>query len=185
MDGLNIIRDGISQDEALSLMNRMDELNWSEDISRRTVQFGVRYCYKTKKLIGDVEPLPEWLQALAQRFQPLVTQPITQCIINEYRTTQMIHKHIDTPTLFGPEIVTISLGSSAVMRMRHDDMKQDFDLHSGDVCILSSDARYKWTHEILPSKDPAFLRVSITFRSIVGPVMTVPELTYRAESRAI
>ncbi len=97
------------------------------------------------------------------------TLNIDQCIINEYKRAQKITPHIDHIKHFGPVVATVSLGSSMTMRFTRSQFEPyDIVLQAGDVVVLSGDARYKWSHELIGISAEDFHRISITVRSVVG-----------------
>ncbi len=76
-----------------------------------------------------------------------------------------------SPTLFGNEIASLSLGSSCVMEFTNDTRKIPIFLPSRSLVILRDEARYKRKHGIPARKQdngiPRTHRISLTFRSVV------------------
>jgi alkylated DNA repair dioxygenase AlkB len=146
---------------------------WTDGPGGRKVhQYGSRYDYITKTIMKDVDPIPRQLSMLSQQLvngKFLEALP-EQCIINAYEPGQGITPHTDHVKLFGEEVATVSLGSSAVMVFSKDKESFELYLEPGSLAVLRGDARWKWTHSI-----PARLsdhgirrdrRVSITFRTL-------------------
>ena len=66
------LRSFLSPDEQDEFIRRIDENEgaWLTDLSRRVQQYGWRYDYQARAITSDMRigPLPDWLQALAQRL---------------------------------------------------------------------------------------------------------------------
>jgi alkylated DNA repair dioxygenase AlkB len=139
----------------------LDTYNWRIDLKRRTQHYGARYDYITRKLVYDVQPFPPLIQNFADYISDIIKP--NQCIVNEYTVGQLIGPHIDSK-LFGPIVVTISLGSTMIMKMSKGEESHLFTLEGGDMVILKEEARYEWKHELLPNKESR--RISLTFRTI-------------------
>jgi alkylated DNA repair protein (DNA oxidative demethylase) len=155
-------------------IKELDKMPWSDALNRRTQQYGARYDYKSRKLVYDVEPLSvcPMLDKVAKELNPRL-QSVTgdsklvfdKCIVNEYLAKQRITAHTDSP-IFGPVVMTVSLGSSATMLMtlaKHEPYR--IVLNHGDLVTLTGEARTRWKHEILPGSGKDFRRVSLTFRT--------------------
>jgi len=154
----------------------IDSQKWDKSIQRRTQHYGARYDYKHRKLFYDVQPMDscKTIQKLSSDLEPYFRHygnngyPLAdQCIVNDYLCNQYISAHTDNKC-FGPVVASLSLGYSMILVMK----RKGFDnfsmmLEHGDLLIMTGSSRYDWTHELLPSMDPSFRRVSITFRSIV------------------
>ena len=139
---------------------------WNLSLERRTIHYGVRYDYPTRKLVYDAVPFSPWISNLANNLYQLFGVNFNQCIINEYLSNQKISPHIDAKC-FGDKIVTISFGSTMTMRMSYNNQKINIPLENGDLILLSGEARHLFKHELLPVKNSNFYRVSITFRTII------------------
>jgi hypothetical protein len=114
-----------------------------------------------------------------------------QAIINLYHPGGGISPHVDLLNRFGDGIVGVSLGSGTSMRFARGERNVEGDGAGGDrdhheiwlpprsVLVLTGEARYKWTHGIVPRmKDKVEdvagrdewqwqergVRVSVTFR---------------------
>jgi alkylated DNA repair dioxygenase AlkB len=161
----------IAEDEA-SYLEDLDAEEWSTALSRRTQHYGAVYDYSTRSLstyearpMDHCSTVKRFAELLEPEFQDFGSRKPNQCIVNEYVTRQRIAPHTDAK-VFGPIIMTISLGSSMQIRFTHS-TEETFttELVSGDVLLLSGAARYEWKHELLPSSKKDFRRVSLTFRT--------------------
>ena len=151
----------------------------SRNVGRRVKQYGWRYDYKARAVTSDMRigPLPDWLQALAQRLYDetgLFDRVPEQVIVNEYEPGQGIAMHTDHPG-FGPAVATVSLGDDWEMNFsRPDDgfqAKSRMMLASGSALILAGEARRKWRHGIAKRRKERDTRerkrrLSLTFRTV-------------------
>ena len=87
-----------------------------------------------------------------------------QVTCQEYQQGQGIGPHVDIAA-FGPEIVTISLLSSCVVRFACGERTFRQALEPRSALALSGPARENWTHEI-PARTVTARRISITFRTM-------------------
>lgn len=151
---------------------------WLTDLSRRVQHYGWRYDYSERAITSDMRigPLPDWLQALAQRLFETghFDRPPEQVIVNEYEPGQGIAMHTDHPG-FGPAVATVSLGDDWEMNFsRPDDgfqAKSRMMLASGSALILAGEARKKWRHGIAKRRKERDTRerkrrLSLTFRTV-------------------
>ena len=153
----------------------------SRNVGRRVKQYGWRYDYRARAITSDmrVGPLPEWLQALAQRLYEetgLFERPLEQATVNEYEPGQGIAMHTDHPG-FGPAVATVSLGDDWEMDFsRPDDgfqAKSHMMLQRGSALILAGDTRKKWRHGIAKRQKERDgrerkRRLSLTFRTVLA-----------------
>jgi alkylated DNA repair dioxygenase AlkB len=185
IDGLLYIPSYLSETQHDSLMNAIDNESWRTDLARRTQHYGYIYDYRAKTVdpsmrLGD---LPHWLGNVAEKvyFDSLMPIAPDQAIINEYLPGQGIADHIDCTPCFGDVVISITLGSSAVMELKHRAKVVPVLLEPCSALVLRGDARYHWTHGIPKRKQDVFegrmiergRRISITFRKVV---IAVPEL---------
>lgn len=125
-------------------------------------------------------PIPDYIrQTLLNGEQNC--QQYTQCIINMYEANNEIPWHLDHE-YFGPEVLVYTFGENRPLLLRkpvngdeniHNQEKEDkVYIYSRSLprhCskyALSGPARHVWEHSIPSGKGE---RVSITFRSWVGP----------------
>jgi alkylated DNA repair dioxygenase AlkB len=177
--GLTLINDFITPEEEQLLINLIDKSTWNLTLSRRTQHYGYEYSYtKPKSALNPAEPIPELMQFLIEKINSLfkLTQPINQCIINEYMPGQGIAAHTDS-NIFGNTVISISLSSNVIMEFtKPADVvdKQEELLKRRSCLVLQGDARYKWRHSIPARKSDTYKgvktlrgrRLSITFRSV-------------------
>jgi alkylated DNA repair dioxygenase AlkB len=172
--GLELRENYISIDEERNLIENIDRGNWSTTLKRRTQHYGFEYDYKKRNVqqLNQTQPIPSWCFSLITRLSREVFHIVPeQLIINEYQPGQGISKHIDAP-VFGEPIVSLSLGSHCVMVFTMKERRFEILLPPRSLLILSSESRWKWTHEI-PSRKSDIVngqvlkrtrRISLTFR---------------------
>jgi hypothetical protein len=85
-------------------------------------------------------------------------------IANQYERGQGIAPHIDRIHTFGPIVISLSLQTAATFRLTRGQAHVDVILKPGTAVAIRGDARYKWSHEIMPV---ASERVSLTIRRVV------------------
>jgi len=120
------------------------------------LRFGWSYEFPLKKL----DAWPQWLETLREKLPHPCAAEHCAITLNEYRPGHAITPHIDSE-LFRENIQIVSVGAAAEMKFALGDATEEIKLVHGSVCVISGEARHKWTHEILPV--PA-LRYSIVFR---------------------
>lgn len=180
--GLIIGNDFLSELEETRLLQEIDEQEWSNALDRRTQHYGYIYDYKAKGTKAEpTQPMPPLIASLAKRVSKTckelgISLKPDQAIVNEYLPGQGISAHVDSKILFGSVVVSISLGSQAVMEFKATQLSTSasFLLPRRSMIILSGDARNEFTHEIAKRKTDAVdgkrvargRRVSITFRAM-------------------
>lgn len=182
IEGLNYIEEYISEIEEINLINKIDENEWSNELSRRVQHYGYKYDYKTRRInekmkIGEI---PDWLEKFCRRlFEDKYFEEVPdQVIINEYEPGQGIASHIDCEPCFKETIVSLSLNSDCLMLFtKKFDIKNKKELYlrRRSIIFLSDDARYEWLHGIEKRKNdkvngielPRKRRVSLTFRKVI------------------
>jgi alkylated DNA repair dioxygenase AlkB len=168
-------RDFISAEEEQALLGLIRDLPLTEakyqqyTARRRTVSFGAGYDFSHQHAT-PAPTLPNvfhWLRERAAMWAGLPSQQFVQALISEYQTGTPLGWHRDVPDY--EVIVGISLAGSARLRMRPypwtPERKREIiavDLEPRSAYILRGDARWKWQHQVPPTK---MLRYSITFRS--------------------
>jgi len=186
--GLLYVPDFITQPEHDILLDTINSYTWITDLKRRVQHYGWRYNYKSRNIDYSMflGPLPNWVQALAQRLYDKHYLPSIpdQVIVNEYQSGQGIANHVDCEPCFGNYISSLSLGSPCVMELISlaDKKKVELFLEPRSLVIISGEARYKWTHgiparrkdQILGYTFDRKLRLSMTFRNVVLPNGTCP-----------
>lgn len=166
IDGLCRTVEFISQEEETNLLAEIAKLPWSNELQRRTQQYGYKYDFSNKSGLTNAQPVPEFLQVLQARLHEKgIIWPQTkmdQVIVNEYRLGQKIASHTDSP-LFGDEIVSISLGAPAKMLFSKGNVHHCVSLPRCSVLRMKGAARNDWAHSLWHTERD--IRVSITFRS--------------------
>ncbi|WP_429539383.1 alpha-ketoglutarate-dependent dioxygenase AlkB [Pseudomonas fluorescens] len=172
--GLRVVRDFITKEEEIRLLDWVEQGNWLTDLKRRVQHYGWKYNYKLRKVdsASYLGPLPKWAQTLGQRLLDLgmVKELPDQVIVNEYIGNQGISKHIDCPNCFRGPIVTISLCETWQMTFRFGDEKFETNLAQRSAVSMDGPARYEWSHEIPQRKteqdNVRGRRISLTFRKV-------------------
>jgi hypothetical protein len=161
----------------------IDQQSWRTDIKRRTQHYGARYDYTTRHLIRDVPPIDQCYgivgiqRAITPIFHLLCDKygiskvdgkypEFDQIIVNEYLSNENITAHTDAKH-FGPIIMTVTFGDPAEFIMKHGAETCSIMPWNGCIVALCGDARTSWTHETKKVTNPAFRRVSVTFRTII------------------
>lgn len=167
--GLTFLNSCLDENSQNILLEYIDSKPWLLDLKRRTQHYGARYDYKARRLFYDnilqFEPGSP-IDILRNNVVTLFNGKLPdQCIINEYTSGQSISKHIDA-SCFGDIIVTVSLGDFTDFVMSNNNESIPIRVNKGDVIVLSSDARYKWSHQTKPVHNSNYRRISITFRTI-------------------
>ncbi len=183
--GMHYLSSFLTPDEEAEFIRRIDENEgaWLTDLSRRVQHYGWRYDYSERTITSDMRigPLPEWLQALAQRLHEMgfFDRPPEQVIVNEYEPGQGIAMHTDHSG-FGPAVAMVSLGDEWQMDFSKSDgdaeARSHMMLERGSALILTGEARKKWRHGIAKRKTEGphrernrKRRVSLTFRTVNQP----------------
>lgn len=180
--GLRYCPDFLTPAEEAALTEAIDGADcWSHELKRRVQHYGYRYDYRARLIDESVRtaPFPSWLTDLSRRLRlaGLMQAEAEQAIVNEYLPGQGIANHIDCEPCFGPEIVSISLGSGCELLLSCPSTGQHVALYLDSRCalVLRGKARYEWMHGIRGRlsdlrKGERLLRrrrLSITFRTIM------------------
>jgi alkylated DNA repair dioxygenase AlkB len=185
--GLILRRGFVSAAAASDLVKAIDLGQWNCELRRRVQHYGFKYDYRTRHcgILPAVPALPSWAAKLIARIRNagLVSGSFDQLIINEYLPGQGIAMHVDSPTAFGDEIVSVSLLSSCVLRLSavRDGRDVSIQLDPGDVLVLSGEARSQWKHGIATRKKDVCggrtlvraRRLSLTFRQVARGSKTI------------
>jgi alkylated DNA repair dioxygenase AlkB len=183
--GLRYIRDFLTPEQEAKLLADLDSKEWDGSISRRMQQYGFKFQhrpndqseYNTPRL--EIAPLmPAFLKAMADELLNGKYMPVKadQVIVNEYTPGQGIRHHVDNPLAFEDVVVSISLGSAALMEFKNSktDEVVSWLLEPRSLLILTKDARYQWSHSIPPRTEDVWngivlgreRRVSVTMRKV-------------------
>ncbi|XP_067663773.1 alkylated DNA repair protein alkB homolog 8-like [Haliotis asinina] len=148
-------------------MNLLDQINWNEQGSeaqrtlkhRRVKHYGYEFKYGINN-VDPNDPLPEGVPESCREFlsrameMGVVKHYPDQLTVNQYEPGQGIPPHVDTPPAFEDGIMSLSLGSQAVMDFRHPDDGRHLSvlLPQRSLLVMSGDSRYIWSHGITPRK---------------------------------
>ena len=182
IQGLVYIPNFLTEKEEIDLLQFLNCQKWNTVLKRRTIHFGYTYNYRQRSVTEDdyLGKLPSEFVWIKERIRNCGVSDLDfdQVIVNEYLPGQGIGAHIDQQQMFGPDVITISLGCKVPMVFtdRGGNTTHDVWLDRKSLALLSGDARYKWTHSITPKIsdiDPETgfamkrnTRVSITFRKV-------------------
>ncbi|HVE54629.1 MAG TPA: alpha-ketoglutarate-dependent dioxygenase AlkB [Ramlibacter sp.] len=165
----------LAQEEEAALVGRIAQLPLARmkyqqyEALRRVVSYGGQYDFSAQKL-NEAEPIPEWLHPLRERaaaWAGLAAESFVQALVAEYRPGTPLGWHRDVPDF--EDIVGISLGNEAVMRLRpyppESGRREDvlkLAVAPRSIYLLRGAARWNWQHAVSPTKA---LRYSVTFRT--------------------
>jgi alkylated DNA repair dioxygenase AlkB len=174
-DGMIYQRDFITPEEERVLVAMIAAMPLKEakyqqyTARRRTMNFGAGYDFSHQHTT-PAAPIPSslhWLRDRAASWAGLESTSIVQALIAEYRVGTPLGWHRDVPDY--EVIVGISLAGVGRLRLRpypwSPQHKRDIinvELEPRSAYILRGAARWKWQHQVPPTKT---LRYSITFRS--------------------
>ena len=188
--GVFIIEDFITESEELSLFKTFDIVNDNgQELSHRKVKhFGYEFLYGSNNIDKNTplsDGIPEEFDFLKSRFQDknvndLIPWAPDQLTVNCYLPGQGIPPHVDTHSAFEDPILSLSLWSDVIMEFEKCDkqVKASVLVPRRSLLIMSGEARYFWTHGIIPRKSDVICcidglstkfrekRISCTFRKI-------------------
>lgn len=168
MNGLTYIKDFITEDEENKLITFINSMEWNNELSRRTQQYGYKYNYSKNNILEKAKVIPHQFNFIINAISQKFNKNFDQLIINEYVAGQGISPHIDHIKLFDDTIISISLGSPCVMKFTNNDNIYEQILDRRSMVALQSDVRYKWKHSIPARKSDNNIdrttRISLTFR---------------------
>jgi alkylated DNA repair dioxygenase AlkB len=173
IQGLQYVPDYLDDAEHDRLLAAADAQPWQSTVDHRVQIYGFHYDHRSREAyrIGE---LPEWAAPLTERLRHdgLIDAP-NQLVVNEYRPGEGFFEHIDQ-AVFGDVVVSVSLGSSCVMRFTRDGASHEILLEPRSALVLSGEARWHWKHGIPARTTDTWngrelargRRVSLTFRAI-------------------
>jgi len=176
IEGLRYIPDYLSSEAERALMGVVDTHEWQMTVDHPFQVYGHHYNHKRVEAyrIGE---LPSWSRELAAplRNDDLIPDVPNMLVVNDYPAGSGFFAHVDQ-AVFGDTIVSVSLGSSCVMRFSHTSSGriEECLLEPRSALVLSGDVRWNWKHEIPARKvdifggyeRPRARRVSLTFRAV-------------------
>jgi len=174
--GLRYVPDYLDEHTHDQLMSAVDEHPWQTSVDHRVQVYGYHYNHRERASyrIGE---LPTWARALAMRLRDEghCEHIPNQLVVNDYEPGAGIFAHMDQ-SVFGDIVISVSLGSTCVMRFTDDrsSTAEELLLEPRSLLILTADARWHWKHEIPGrlsdmwngSQYPRSRRVSLTFRAV-------------------
>jgi alkylated DNA repair dioxygenase AlkB len=176
LDGICYVPGYLDQETHNRLMSAVDEHPWQMSADRRVQVYGYSYNHQARSAYR-VGVLPAWADELARRLSRdgYISRVPNQLVANDYRPGVGIFAHIDQE-VFGEVVISVSLGSSCVMRFTDGESRNfhELFLEANSLLVLSGDGRSRWKHEI-PGRTsdtwggreyPRSRRVSLTFRAI-------------------
>lgn len=163
---MEYIENFITDEQESLLIEQIDQQQFSNELKRRTIQYGKRYSYQDK-LLHDTNDIPDFLKDVVEKINEKYNKNFNQIIINEYLPGQCITKHIDNIRFFGNTIVVLSLLSDTHMTFSKQYVESDVvKLERCSLLALTGEMRYKYCHEI-KAKHIKSRRLSITFRELI------------------
>lgn len=182
--GLYIQENVITPEVEKQIIEWLDSKQWSNALNRKTQHYGYTYGYQQNNLQSG-EPFEGPILFLSKfLIENKIMTKCDQCIVNNYYRNEGIGKHIDgtkngKDNIFGPIIVSFSLGSDTNIIFRNTTSRDVVNVYvpRGCLLVMSGDSRYIWTHEIpklstvnkngeLIKKPEDYRRISLTFRSV-------------------
>jgi alkylated DNA repair dioxygenase AlkB len=163
-------------DDDINIISKLDNQEWksitNSQNSRLVQHYGYIYNYSNYKSNTKTIDMIPCLVDIKNDIKNICIQlnicddmfNFDQCICNNYYKDQKISKHIDSLT-FDKIICCLTLGNEGCMRFSINDIKHDIIVNPKSLYIMSGDARYKWTHEMLSNKGDR--RISITYRKVI------------------
>uniref|UniRef100_A0A6C0JHV7 Fe2OG dioxygenase domain-containing protein n=1 Tax=viral metagenome TaxID=1070528 RepID=A0A6C0JHV7_9ZZZZ len=179
INGLTIVKDFITKDQELELLEKMKDLEWNGTLLRKSRHYGYNYNYKTKNITYEdyLGNLPSWLDPYILKifkFGYIYEYP-DQVTINRYLPGEGIAAHIDVPRIFKEKLYSISLGSGCNIVFEKDDEYHSYYIPPRTFMLMEDSARYLYKHGIRRFKSDMVLdkeverdiRYSITFRNVI------------------
>lgn len=180
ISGLYYFDDVISDHREKYLLENINKEQWLTELSRRVQHYGYKYNYKKRSIdksdyLGE---LPKWTNKVMKDINKKIDDTaidmkdsmFDQLIVNEYKKGQGISFHVDCKPCFDDIIVCLTIGNEGTMTLKNKEDTYDIILKRKSIIILTGDARYKWQHAIIPSKNHNFTdgkpRISLTFRIV-------------------
>ena len=174
--GLQYVPGFINVRQERRLLELIDGNEWLEELKRRVQHYGYKYDYRGGPLT-PLGKLPQWAQYLGKKFVETgyMKQVPDQLIVNEYEPGQGISAHVDREDQFDDTVISVSLGSTAMMDFIHLDTKRKVSLllEPMSLVVMGGEARHEWTHAIPGRLTDEWKgerirrerRVSLTFRN--------------------
>jgi alkylated DNA repair dioxygenase AlkB len=146
--------------------------HWQPRLSAWYGDAGCAYSYSGRRF----EPLP-WNDTLLQIKQDIelaTSHRFNSVLLNLYRDEHdSMGWHSDDEPELGaqPVIASLSLGATRTFRFRHRRKKTvkplALALTDGSLLVMAGDTQRCWRHAVDKQKEPAGVRVNLTFRTIL------------------
>ena len=180
IEGLLPIKDFVTEEEEASLLSGLDEAGeWKSLARRRVKHFGFEFDYSIRGVHPDREivPFPTCVNVVTDRISrvPGVTnENFDQLTVNEYPPGVGLSPHVDMHSAFVNDILSLSLGSTAIMEFRKGDDHRRLFLPRRALLAMTGESRFAWQHYIPHRKTDRVrgevfkrtTRTSITFRTV-------------------
>ena len=160
-DGLHVIPDYVTEMEEKELLDTFDwgDSNRQENVlkHRQVKHFGFEFNYSTNDIDPDLpldDKIPESCQRIAERAlsDGHIDVVADQLTVNRYLPGQGIPPHVDSHNCCTHTILSLSLGSGAIMTMRcvTSGVSAPVWLPRRSLLVMRGPARYCWSHGITP-----------------------------------
>jgi len=181
LPGLIIIPDFVTPEEEQTIMQETDKRKWNPLAQRRVQHYGYEFIYGANtvdkhKYIGT---LPDFAEGLTARINEIGQThnklDFDQLTINDYFPGQGIPPHVDTHSPFEECLVSLSLGSGAVMSFKNEKgQTKHIFLPQRSLAVFTAEARFAFYHSIASRKldrvdGKLFFRrrrISLTYRKV-------------------
>src|SRR5262249_31696539 len=141
--GLEYVPRYIDQEIHDRLLCAIDQHPWLTSVDHRVQLYGYRYNHEHRAAY-QIGELPEWATDLASRLhEDGVSRIPNQLVANEYQPGCGIFDHMDQ-AVFGDVVMSVSLGSTCLMRFTHSEshVSRELLLEPRSLLILSREARW-------------------------------------------
>ena len=176
--GFRFIPEFITEEEERTLIRLAKDFRWEQDVTtRRTVQFGFKYNYKTKTISKGTPWIPEleWLR-VKLRDAKIFDGLAHQCIVNEITPPNGFGAHIDGDAF--ADTIAILGTQSAVNFIVHDEERKEYYEERSkrrSLMVMQQEARYRYYHSIPEGIDDVWnghttargVRISYTVRMMI------------------
>ncbi|UPR03948.1 putative alpha-ketoglutarate-dependent dioxygenase [Chloropicon primus] len=180
IDGLYLLKDFVSEEEERGLLSGLDESGEWKCLARRRVKhFGFEFDYSIRGVHPNKEivAFPPCIEPITDRIagvKEITNERFDQLTVNEYPMGVGLSPHVDTHSAFAGDILSLSLGSSAVMEFRKGEDHRRLFVPRRSLLAMTGESRLAWQHYIPHRKTDKVgakvvkrtMRTSITFRTV-------------------
>jgi len=204
IQGLCIIRNFLPPPQEAALLESISASRAGNSgvLSRRVVHYGYAFDYARRAVDWAATPLPipADISAVAEQLLQEDALPpgtiLDQSTVNDYAPGQGIAGHLDNPKVFGPVVISVSMGAPIVMNFERSPPSETQACPPVDppspeeaalpdsvavllpprsAMVLTGRARYAWAHGITKRKTDVVddkvvsrrNRTSLTFRQVI------------------